>query len=124
MADTEGSEIHTGELQEAIKVEVGTQVYFTIRSPAPLEINGVPVVGVNYDSLGEDLEVGDHIIVDGGMCELVVTAKAGPDVLAGSIEQGLLLSKANLTFRWVEAARCVDPAHVEGQRGCASTEQQ
>jgi hypothetical protein len=33
------------------------------------------------------------------MCELVVTAKAGPDVLAESIEQGLLLSKANLTFR-------------------------
>jgi hypothetical protein len=32
-------------------------VYFTIRSPAPPEINGVPVVGVNYDSLGEDLEV-------------------------------------------------------------------
>eukprot|EP00882_Tetradesmus_deserticola_P028440 GHRQ01031681.1.p1 GENE.GHRQ01031681.1~~GHRQ01031681.1.p1 ORF type:complete len:316 (+),score=73.59 GHRQ01031681.1:292-1239(+) len=99
MADTEGSEIHTGELKEAIKVEVGTQVYFTIRSPAPPEINGVPVVGANYDSLGEDLEVGDNIIVDGGMCELVVTAKAGPDVLAQSIEQGLLLSKANLTFR-------------------------
>jgi hypothetical protein len=34
------------------------------------------------------------------MCELVVVAKAGPDVLAESIEQGLLLSKANLTFRW------------------------
>jgi hypothetical protein len=37
--------------------QVGTQVYFTIRSPAPPEINGVPVVGVNYDSLGDDLEV-------------------------------------------------------------------
>lgn len=45
------------------------------------------------------LQVGDHIIVDGGMCELVVKAKAGPDVLAESIEQGMLLSKANLTFR-------------------------
>lgn len=45
--------------------------------------------------------MGDHIIIDGGMCELVVVSKAGPDVLAESIEQGLLLSKANLTFRWV-----------------------
>jgi hypothetical protein len=54
------------------------------------------------------MQVGDHIIVDGGMCELVVTAKAGPDVLAQSIEQGLLLSKANLTFRcgWVGARVC------------------
>eukprot|EP00775_Hariotina_reticulata_P005779 gene5779-6018_t len=49
------------------------------------------------------LQVGDHIVVDGGMCELVVTAKAGPDVLAESIEQGLLLSKANLTFRRLPA---------------------
>lgn len=44
-------------------------------------------------------QVGDHIIVDGGMCEFVVKTKAGPDVLAESIEQGLLLSRANLTFR-------------------------
>lgn len=40
------------------------------------------------------------------MCELVVVSKAGPDVLAESIEQGLLLSKANLTFRCV-CARCL-----------------
>lgn len=99
MADTEGSEIHTGELQEAIKVEVGTRVYFTIRQNAQQEMGGVPVVRVNYDSLGDDVEVGDHIIIDGGMCELVVVSKAGPDVLAESIEQGLLLSKANMTFR-------------------------
>lgn len=45
------------------------------------------------------VQVGDHIVVDGGMCELVVVSKAGPDVLAQSIEQGLLLSKANLTLR-------------------------
>lgn len=43
--------------------------------------------------------MGDHIVIDGGMCELVVVNKAGPDVLAESIEQGLLLSKANMTFR-------------------------
>lgn len=39
-------------------MQVGTQVYFTIRSPPPPQIGGLPVVGVNYDSLGEDLEVG------------------------------------------------------------------
>lgn len=47
------------------------------------------------------MQVGDHVIIDGGMCELVVVSKAGPDVLAESIEQGLILSKANLTFRYV-----------------------
>eukprot|EP00879_Flechtneria_rotunda_P019982 GHRR01021008.1.p1 GENE.GHRR01021008.1~~GHRR01021008.1.p1 ORF type:complete len:253 (+),score=41.99 GHRR01021008.1:220-978(+) len=57
MVDTEGSEIHTGELAETIKIEVGSQVVFTIRSPAPPEMSGLPVVGVNYDSLVEDVEV-------------------------------------------------------------------
>jgi hypothetical protein len=34
------------------------------------------------------------------MVELVVTNKAGPDVIAQSIEQGLILSRANVTCRW------------------------
>jgi hypothetical protein len=33
-------------------------------------------------------KVGDHLFVDGGMVELVVTSKQGPDVVAESIEQG------------------------------------
>jgi hypothetical protein len=33
-------------------------VYFTIRANSPQEMGGVPVVKVNYDSLGEDVEVG------------------------------------------------------------------
>lgn len=39
--------------------QVGTRVYFTIRQNAPQDMGGVPVVKVNYDSLGEDVEVGD-----------------------------------------------------------------
>eukprot|EP00877_Chromochloris_zofingiensis_P000483 jgi/Chrzof1/10435/UNPLg00362.t1 len=99
MVDTEGSEIHTGELKEPIKTAEGTEVYFTIRNPAPADICGRPVICVSYDSFVEDVKVGDSIIVDGGMVELVVTSTAGPDVCARSIEQGLILSRANLTFR-------------------------
>jgi hypothetical protein len=46
--------------------------------------------------------VGDSIIVDGGMVELQVVSKAGPDVAARCLERGLILSRANLTFRWGE----------------------
>jgi hypothetical protein len=52
------------------------------------------------------------------MCELVVTSKAGPDVLAESIEQGLLLSKANLTFRWGVLLLCLG---VCGRGVCVCT---
>ncbi len=34
-------------------------MYFTIRANSPAEMGGVPVVKVNYDSLGEDVEVGE-----------------------------------------------------------------
>jgi hypothetical protein len=44
-------------------------------------------------------QVGDHLLVDGGMVELVVTKKAGPDVIARSLETGLILSRANVTCR-------------------------
>lgn len=33
------------------------------------------------------------------MVELVVASKAGPDVVATSIEEGLILSRANVTCR-------------------------
>ena len=32
--------------------------------------------------------------------ELVVVGKQGPDVAARCLEKGLILSRANLTFRW------------------------
>jgi hypothetical protein len=38
-------------------LQVGSCVYFTIRDPPPANIDGLPVVCVNYDSLGDDLEV-------------------------------------------------------------------
>jgi hypothetical protein len=35
-------------------------VYFTVRNPPPPSISDCPVVGVNYDFLTEDLEVGRY----------------------------------------------------------------
>ena len=99
MVDTEGSEVHTGELPEPIRTEEGTHVYFSVRSPAPANIDGCPVVNVSYDMFVDDVEVGDSIVVDGGMVELTVVSKEGPDVRAASLEQGLILSRANLTVR-------------------------
>ncbi|GBF95398.1 pyruvate kinase isozyme chloroplastic [Raphidocelis subcapitata] len=99
MVDTEGSEIHTGEISEPIKTEVGTRVCFTVRDPPPPAVDGLPVVGIGYGAFTDDVEVGDHLFIDGGMVELVVTQKAGPDVIAQSVEKGLILSRANVTCR-------------------------
>lgn len=44
-------------------------------------------------------QVGDHVVVDGGMVTLDVLEKAGPDVRCKVADPGIILSRANLTFR-------------------------
>lgn len=38
-------------------------------------------------------------MVDGGMVSLDVMSKAGPDVIAKCVDPGIILSRANLTFK-------------------------
>jgi pyruvate kinase len=100
MVDTEGSEIHTGELETPIEVEEGAAVCLTVRQPAPARLDGAPVIPVSrYETLVDELLPGDSVVVDGGMVELVVEARAGPDVRCTALERGLILSRAGLTFR-------------------------
>ena len=44
-------------------------------------------------------QVGDSVVVDGGMLSLEVQEKAGPDVRCRVVDPGIILSRANLTFR-------------------------
>lgn len=104
MVDTEGSEVHTGELARPLKAEVGAEFTFTVRDVSRGYDDGGEeqnsrVIGVSYDGFVDDVEPGDAIVVDGGMVSLEVVSKAGPDVLARVVEPGLVLSRANLTFR-------------------------
>ena len=103
MVDTEGSEVHTGELQKPLKAETGAEFTFTVRDVSKGNETGEnaenKVIGVSYDGFVDDVEPGDAIVVDGGMVSLEVVSKAGPDVLARVVEPGLVLSRANLTFR-------------------------
>lgn len=39
------------------------------------------------------------VFVDGGMVSFIVVEKAGPDVLCKCMDPGIVLSRANLTFR-------------------------
>lgn len=44
-------------------------------------------------------QVGDLVVVDGGMVSLEVKQKFGPDVRVEVVDPGIVLSRANLTFR-------------------------
>eukprot|EP00252_Welwitschia_mirabilis_P014922 TRINITY_DN32995_c0_g1_i1.p1 TRINITY_DN32995_c0_g1~~TRINITY_DN32995_c0_g1_i1.p1 ORF type:complete len:588 (+),score=112.99 TRINITY_DN32995_c0_g1_i1:236-1999(+) len=98
MMDTEGSEIRMGDLGGAssAKAEDGQVWTFTVRasvSPAP-----PCTVQVNYEGFAEDVNIGDDLLVDGGMVRFEVIEKLGPDVKCLCTDSGLLLPRANLTF--------------------------
>ncbi|KAI4311300.1 hypothetical protein MLD38_036205 [Melastoma candidum] len=98
MMDTEGSEIHMGDLGGApsAKAEDSEVWTFTVRafdSPLPEY-----TTNVNYEGFAEDVKVGDELLVDGGMVRFEVIEKIGPDVKCRCTDPGLLLPRANLTF--------------------------
>ncbi|KAL6647265.1 hypothetical protein ACP70R_014702 [Stipagrostis hirtigluma subsp. patula] len=98
MMDTEGSEIHMGDLGGApsAKAEDGEIWIFSVRSfESPLPER---TINVNYDGFAEDVRVGDELLVDGGMARFEVIEKLGPDVKCRCTDPGLLLPRANLTF--------------------------
>ncbi|KAK7278378.1 hypothetical protein RJT34_23406 [Clitoria ternatea] len=98
MMDTEGSEIHMGDLGGAssAKADDGQIWTFSVRafdSALPQR-----TINVNYDGFAEDVKVGDELLVDGGMVRFEVIEKIGPDVKCRCTDPGLLLPRANLTF--------------------------
>ncbi|KAL9401438.1 hypothetical protein Peur_005287 [Populus x canadensis] len=98
MMDTEGSEIHMGDLGGAFsaKAEDGEIWTFSVRAfdlPRPER-----TINVNYDGFAEDVKVGDELLVDGGMVRFEVIEKIGPDVKCRCTDPGLMLPRANLTF--------------------------
>ncbi|XP_047982383.1 pyruvate kinase isozyme A, chloroplastic [Salvia hispanica] len=98
MMDTEGSEIHMGDLGGApsAKAEDGEIWTFSVREFD----SGLPehTIIVNYGGFAEDIKVGDELLVDGGMVRFEVIEKIGPDVKCRCTDPGLLLPRANLTF--------------------------
>nr|CAB3452125.1 unnamed protein product [Digitaria exilis] len=125
MMDTEGSEIHMGDLGGAAsaKAEVRVRLHFNLpvcnvderklNYGGDVGIDGevwtfsvrafeLPLpertISVNYDGFSEDVRVGDELLVDGGMARFEVIEKLGPDVKCRCTDPGLLLPRANLTF--------------------------
>ncbi|RCV09770.1 hypothetical protein SETIT_2G056100v2 [Setaria italica] len=124
MMDTEGSEIHMGDLGGATSAKAEDEEVwtFSVRSfelPLPERTINVIMTGLlkvykltyllisfavivhchNFASKSyTDVRVGDELLVDGGMARFEVIEKLGPDVKCRCTDPGLLLPRANLTF--------------------------
>ncbi|KAL2934573.1 Pyruvate kinase isozyme A chloroplastic [Bienertia sinuspersici] len=98
LMDTQGSEIHMGDLDGAssVKAEDGSIWTFSIRTFDASHPERT--ISVSYDGFAEDVKVGDELLVDGGMVRFEVVDKIGPDVKCLCTDPGLLLPRANLAL--------------------------
>ncbi|KAI4367547.1 hypothetical protein MLD38_023275 [Melastoma candidum] len=97
MIDTEGSQIHVIDhgSPSSVKVEEGSVWFFTAK-----KIDGcLPfTVEANYSGFSEDIEVGDELLIDGGMATFEVIEKIDGDLRCKCTDCGLFLPRAKFSF--------------------------
>ncbi|CAL9128322.1 unnamed protein product [Musa textilis] len=95
MLDTKGPEVRSGDLPQPITLSSGQEFTFTIKRGVGSET----CVSVNYDDFVNDVEVGDMLLVDGGMMSLVVKSKTEDFVKCEVVDGGELKSRRHLNVR-------------------------
>ncbi|XP_041012503.1 pyruvate kinase isozyme A, chloroplastic-like [Juglans microcarpa x Juglans regia] len=97
MIDTEGSQIHVVDhgAPSSVKAEDGSIWLFTAQK---FEGSRSFTVQANYEGFSEGIEVGDELIIDGGMAGFEVIEKIGSDLRCKCTDPGLFLPGAKLSF--------------------------
>ncbi|XP_038684539.1 plastidial pyruvate kinase 2-like isoform X1 [Tripterygium wilfordii] len=95
MLDTKGPEVRSGDLPQPIMLNSGEEFTFTIRSG----VGTADRVSVNYDDFVNDVEVGDMLLVDGGMMSFMVKSKTEDSVKCEVVDGGELKSRRHLNVR-------------------------
>ncbi|XP_038982455.1 pyruvate kinase isozyme G, chloroplastic isoform X2 [Phoenix dactylifera] len=95
MLDTKGPEVRSGDVPQPILLKEGQEFNFTIKRG----FSSDHTVSVNYDDFVDDVEVGDILLVDGGMMSLAVRSKTVDTVKCEVIDGGELKSRRHLNVR-------------------------
>uniref|UniRef100_A0A2P2K2E0 Pyruvate kinase n=1 Tax=Rhizophora mucronata TaxID=61149 RepID=A0A2P2K2E0_RHIMU len=95
MIDTKGPEVRSGDVPQPIMLHEGQEFNFTINRGVCTE----DTVSVNYDDFVNDVEVGDMLLVDGGMMSLAVKSKTKDLVKCVVVDGGELKSRRHLNVR-------------------------
>ncbi|KAJ0098813.1 hypothetical protein Patl1_20275 [Pistacia atlantica] len=90
-----GPEVRSGDLPQPINLTTGQEFTFTIRRG----VGTADCVSVNYDDFVNDVEVGDMLLVDGGMMSFLVKSKTEDSVKCEVVDGGELKSRRHLNVR-------------------------
>jgi pyruvate kinase len=96
MLDTKGPEIRSGDVALPLVLKAGDNLTFTIHKLTEYPEN---TVSINYDGFVNDVDVGDVILVDGGVMSLAVVHKTTEEIKTEVLEDGTLTSRRHLNIR-------------------------
>lgn len=99
MIDTKGPEIRTTQVGEEIPVKAGDIV--TVKGD-PAGVCTMGFICVTYDGFGEDLKIGDRILIDDGDIELGVIEKKGDGLLCRVYNDGVIKGRKSVNLPSVQ----------------------
>jgi len=96
LQDLQGPKIRVGEVQGgSVMLHEGDEV--TIATEGSEETTGDRIF-IDYDSLSQDAQEGERILIDDGLLELRVTGRNGSDLRAAVVEGGPLRSRKGVNL--------------------------
>jgi pyruvate kinase len=95
LLDTQGPAIRTGELKTELHLKPGDIIEFTVRGAESEEKYSVDV---NYEDLVNDIKVGDTVLVDNGLIQLVVLGKKQNRIRCKVVTPGTLGSRRHINL--------------------------
>ena len=96
MVDTKGPEVRTSDITHPIELKSGDQITVTIEKMAEYP---AMTIGINYDDFVQDVEVGDHVLIDSGLMTLKVISKTATTVVLESLDDGMIGSRRHVNVR-------------------------
>lgn len=93
LADLAGPKIRVGELEDGLELEVGSTVVV-----APEASAGPGEIPTTYAELAEDIEVGDTVLMDDGLLELICVGVDGDRTRLRVVRGGLLKSRKGINL--------------------------
>jgi pyruvate kinase len=115
MMDVKGPEIRTCPMECPIFLEKGQRVDLSIDADTfSQDSDGVPILGVNYPSLIQDISVGNEVLVDNGLLKFEVIGKSESHIQCKVLIGGKLGSRRHINLPGVKINL---PAITEKDRG-------
>lgn len=107
LADLQGPKLRIGDLPEDLAIEEGGE-YLLVAQSAASDVErgepGVPVVPTSWESIGEDVKVGDSVLLDDGALAFEVTSIDDGCVRLRANNDGTLKSNKGINLPGTELA--------------------